>query len=83
MTLRLPYKIKSYNYVSVQTTNHYHKKPFREKVYKEFYTLNSKTIDIYMGYIRSYMTSTLMHYVFQCQLPNCRAGALTMYCALK
>lgn len=48
MTLRLPYKIKSYNYVSVQTTNHYHKKKtFREKVYKEFYTLNSKTIDIW------------------------------------
>lgn len=47
MTLRLPYKIKSYNYVSVQTTNHYHKKTFREKVYKEFYTLNSKTIDIW------------------------------------
>lgn len=59
------------------------KKTFREKVYKKFYTLNSKTIDIYMGYIRSYMTSTLMHYVFQCQLPNCRAGALTMYCAPK
>lgn len=46
MTLRLQNKIKSYNYVSVQTRNNYHKKTFREKVYKKFYTLNSKTIDI-------------------------------------
>lgn len=30
----------------------------------------------------NYMTSTLMNYVFQWQLPNCRAQAVTMYFAL-
>lgn len=35
MTLRLQNKIKSYNYVSVQTTNNYHKKNLKGKGIQE------------------------------------------------